>query len=63
MEYQDKKDNCAMPIRAQVPGDAVKQVATGVGKAPMGGFRSMFVFGGSTESNVSPTDFKGKKVY
>lgn len=52
-----------MPIRAQVPGDAVKQVATGVGKVPMGGFRSMFVFGGSTESNVSPTDFKGKKVY
>lgn len=63
MEYQDKKDKCAVPVRSQVPGDAVKQVATGVGKAPMGGFRSMFVFGGSGESNVSPTDFKGKKVY
>lgn len=63
MEYQDKKDNCAMPIRAQVPGDAVKQCNHGMGTMPTGGFRSMFRFGGSTESNVSPTDFKGKKVY
>jgi len=62
MEYQDKKDKCAMLIRSQIPSDAVKQVATGVGKCPSGGYRSMFVFGGSGESNVSPTDFKGKKV-
>lgn len=63
MEYQDKKDNLARPTRPQVPGDAVMQCGHGIGVKPMGGFRSMFRFGGSTESNVSPTDFKGKKVY